>query len=60
MSVCAWGVILEIAVGVGRSGRESGIIDLCDGFGDLSLSSMDSLFRWLFFSTFPFSHSFLE
>lgn len=27
---------------------ESGIIDLCNGFGDLSLSSMDSLFRWLF------------
>lgn len=49
-------------MGVGRSRREeeSGIIDLCDGFGDLSLSSMDSLFRWLFFSTFPFFHSFLE
>ena len=35
-------------VGVGRSRREPGIIDLCYGFGDLSLSSMDSLFRWLF------------
>lgn len=54
MSVCAWGVILEIAVGVGRSRRESGIIDLCDGFGDLSLSSMDSLFRWLFLALFLF------